>query len=82
LKRGELLVNRKLFPVGQHDEAPRDEVERILDALRELTEQAPSPVVRVCLEEARQDIAHLAGAGNEYEVHDEQPAAADQHLAA
>jgi hypothetical protein len=45
----------------------RDGVARILDALRVLASNAPSPVIRLCLEEARKDIAHLAGAGDEYQ---------------
>ena len=44
-------------------DAERDEVEQILATLRALAQDAPSPVIRLCLEEARQDIAHLAGAG-------------------
>jgi hypothetical protein len=43
----------------------RDEVAPILDALRALAQNAPSPVIRLCLEEARRDIAHLAGVGDE-----------------
>jgi hypothetical protein len=41
----------------------RDEAAPILDALRTLALNAPSPVIRLCLEEARKDIAHLAGLG-------------------
>jgi hypothetical protein len=43
----------------------RDEVAHILDALRALALNAPSPLIRLCLEEARKDIAHLAGVGDE-----------------
>jgi hypothetical protein len=43
-----------------------DEVASILDALRMLASSAPSPVIRLCLEEAQKDIAHLAGRGDEY----------------
>jgi hypothetical protein len=43
----------------------RDEVVPILDALRALAQNAPSPVIRLCLEEAWKDIAHLAGVGDE-----------------
>jgi hypothetical protein len=45
----------------------RDEVAEILDALRALALSAPSPVIRHCLEEARRDIAHLAGVGDEHQ---------------
>jgi hypothetical protein len=45
----------------------RDEVAPILDALRMLASNAPSPVIRLCLEEARRDIAHLAGVGDEHQ---------------
>jgi hypothetical protein len=38
-----------------------DEVAGILAALKALMEEASSPVVRGCLEEARDDIAHLTG---------------------
>jgi hypothetical protein len=43
-----------------------DDVTRILEALRALARDAPSPVVRLCLEEARKDIAHLTGVADEY----------------
>jgi hypothetical protein len=36
-----------------------DEVDEVLTALRGLLERTGSPVVRVCLEEAHDDIAHL-----------------------
>jgi hypothetical protein len=45
----------------------RGEVGQILDALRALALNAPSPVIRLCLEEARKDIAHLAGVGDDYQ---------------
>jgi hypothetical protein len=45
----------------------RDGVAQILDALRALARDAPSPVIRLCLEEAGKDIAHLAGVGDEYQ---------------
>jgi hypothetical protein len=45
----------------------RDEVAQILDALRALALNAPSPVIRLCLEEAWKDIAHLASVGDEYQ---------------
>jgi hypothetical protein len=44
----------------------RDEVAQILDALRMLALNAPNPVLRLCLEEARKDIAHLAGVGDDH----------------
>ena len=47
--------------------AESEDVRQILDALRSLARNAPSPVIRLCLEEARRDIAHLAGVGGEYE---------------
>ena len=43
-----------------------DEVQGILGALHELAPRAPNPVTRLYLEEARQDIARLAGVGDEY----------------
>ena len=45
----------------------RDAVAQILDALRNLARDAPSPVIRLCLEEAAKDVAHLAGVGGEYQ---------------
>jgi hypothetical protein len=45
----------------------RDAVAQILDALRTLARGAPSPVIRLCLEEAGKDIAHLAGVEDEYQ---------------
>jgi hypothetical protein len=38
-----------------------NEVDMVLNALRELQEKVVSPVIRACLESAREDIAHLAG---------------------
>jgi hypothetical protein len=38
-----------------------DEVEQVLAALRALMARASSPVVRACLEEAHDAIAHLTG---------------------
>jgi hypothetical protein len=45
----------------------RDEVAPILDSLRALAKNAPSPVIRLCLEEAWKDIAHLAGVGDDHQ---------------
>jgi hypothetical protein len=56
----------------------QDKVQQILNTLKQLAETAPTPVIRVCLEEARQDIAHLAAAGDEYREH----ATTSQSLAA
>jgi hypothetical protein len=36
-----------------------DEIDEVLTVLRGLLERTGSPVVRVCLEEAHDDIAHL-----------------------
>ena len=47
-----------------------DEVQQILKTLKQLAETAPTPVIRICLEEARQDIAHLAAAGDEYQEYE------------
>ena len=48
-------------------EPERDAVAQILAALRALARDAPSPMIRLCLEEAGKDIAHLAGVGDEYQ---------------
>jgi len=41
--------------------ADPDEVEEVLVALRALLAKATRPVVRACLQDAHDDIAHLAG---------------------
>ena len=38
-----------------------DDVEGVLAVLRALTQKVSSPMVRVCLESACEDIAHLTG---------------------
>jgi hypothetical protein len=40
-------------------EAERDEVDTVLAGLADLVARVSSPVVRACLEEARDDILHL-----------------------
>ena len=45
-------------------EVETDEVAEVLAALRDLRQRVANPVVRVCLEEAHDDIAHLTGAGD------------------
>lgn len=52
-----------------------DEITALLAALRELAGTVSVPVVRACLEEACEDIAHLTG-------HDGRPAEADDPRAA
>jgi hypothetical protein len=39
----------------------RDEVAGVLAALRALSQKVSNPMVRVCLESACEDIAHLTG---------------------
>jgi hypothetical protein len=46
---------------NDRDERDWDEVEEVLSALRGLSEKVSSPTIRVCLESAADDIAHLAG---------------------
>jgi hypothetical protein len=41
--------------------AERDEITWVLAALRGLLARASNPIVRACLEEAHDDIAHLTG---------------------
>jgi hypothetical protein len=38
-----------------------DEIDEVLAALRSLLARASSPIVRACLEDAHDDIAHLTG---------------------
>ena len=40
-----------------------EEIDRVLAALRQLAAEVSSPVVRLCLQEAHADIAHLAAHG-------------------
>jgi hypothetical protein len=42
-----------------------DEIDEVLDELRALMGKVTSPVVRSCLEEAHDDIAHLSGKDGE-----------------
>jgi hypothetical protein len=42
-------------------EVAGDEVDEVLAVLGRLLQTVASPVVRACLEEAHQDIAHLTG---------------------
>jgi hypothetical protein len=46
------------------NEREGDEVEEVLAALHELARKVSSPMIRVCLESARDDIAHLSGRGD------------------
>jgi hypothetical protein len=45
--------------------AERDETDEVLSVLEGLLRTVSSPVVRACLEEARDDIAHLCDKGEE-----------------
>jgi hypothetical protein len=45
-----------------------DEVAEVLLALHELEKRVSSPIIRLCLEEARCDIAHLVGVGTGFGV--------------
>jgi hypothetical protein len=59
-----------------HDGIEPDEVGHLLDALRNLARNASSPPVpRLCLEETRKDIAHLAGVDDPYQTASEAEAA-------
>jgi hypothetical protein len=51
-------------------EQEEGEVQSILSALRDLAGRATSPVVRACLEQAAEDIAHLTGSGDRREDQD------------
>jgi len=53
-----------------------DETDEILAALRALMEKASSSIVRVCLEEAHDDIAYLTGKPTLHPVEGEQVEAA------
>jgi hypothetical protein len=45
-----------------------DETEAIQAALQQLIHAASSPIIRACLEEAHEDIAHLTSAGEAQEM--------------
>jgi hypothetical protein len=49
-------------------EEERDEVADVLTALRVLSQKVASPMIRVCLQAAHDDIAHLVGTGAEGEA--------------
>ena len=44
-----------------------NEVDMVLKSLAELHERVVSPVIRACLEDVYQDIAHLVGSGEPVE---------------
>jgi hypothetical protein len=46
-------------------EVERDEIDEVLSVLEGLLSKVSSPVVRACLEGARDDIAHLCDKGEE-----------------
>jgi hypothetical protein len=50
----------RLARLGRQDEA-WNEVEDVLAILDDMARRVASPVIRACLEAARDDIAHLAG---------------------
>jgi hypothetical protein len=52
---------------AQDQNAVSDEVAQVLLALHELEKRVSSPIIRVCLEEVRWDIAHLANGSVEEE---------------
>lgn len=53
-----------------------DEIDEVLAGIQALLAKATVPVVRVCLEEAREDIIHLTGRGEStYRAEDEIDAA-------
>jgi len=53
-----------------------DDTDEVLTSLRALLEKASSPIVRVCLEEAHDDIAYLTGKRTLHPVEEEQVEAA------
>ncbi len=69
------MSNDPVLTIDTDDLSEPDEVAQVLSALDALARTTISPVIRVCLEEARADIAHLASAG------DETPAAATAEAA-
>ena len=56
-------------------ERETDEVADILSALRHMASRTTNPVVRACLEEAVEDIAHLTECGNGRQEEDVETAA-------
>jgi len=61
IRQEEIMSDEQFGPLSQYE----NEVEAVLAALRELAEKATSPMIRVCLETAQEDIAHLVGCDTE-----------------
>jgi hypothetical protein len=56
------LLNPEELPMSEEPaEIEKDEVDEVLAVLEELMQKVTSPVVRACLEEARNDVRHLTG---------------------
>lgn len=53
-----------------------DEAARVLQSLQELIQAVSSPILKVCLQEAHADIAHLVGAEDQAEAEETDSAAA------
>jgi hypothetical protein len=56
------MSNPKPIIVGNDLGNEQGEVQQVLNGLAALAQATSSPVIRLCLEEASQDIAYLAGA--------------------
>jgi hypothetical protein len=60
-------VENPSFIVGNDLGNEQDEVQQVLDGLAALAQTTSSPIIRLCLEEASRDIAHLVGAVDDRE---------------
>jgi hypothetical protein len=66
----------RLHDAGDDPEIEADEVDAALLGLAELIRRTSSPVVKACLEEARDDIAHLTSREDRLTKDGEEKAAA------
>jgi hypothetical protein len=57
------MADRNIIPIHARVHEV-DKADYVLDALRHLAGRVTSPVIRVCLEEAVEEIAHLAACGD------------------
>jgi hypothetical protein len=80
-----MLTNHQTQPTAQQAESQAndlaevngpDEIDEVIAALSDLLGRVASPVLHACLEEARDDIAHLAGRDDGPNDNHQVPAAA------
>jgi len=70
------LHDFRLYTSECDHEIEAEEIDAVLMALAELTRRTTSPIVRACLEEARDDIVHLTCHEDRLTADSETPATA------